>query len=318
MRLRLHSRHLLLNSSSRSRIQFSSSCSFSTSSSTSSQSSNRNHQDDSTEENRHRSQYNYDPFSLNPSPNHLQHRLLTWNQLRLLKNRPRNCRILARDFIHDSLYNPNYGYFSKSAVLLPDAKGKGKGKGKESVRIVRDGQVDKDIETENGRMDSNHQPFQFNQIRSENQFMKALERKYLDFESQFNKSKSSSSSTSSNPSHSSPPKPTASTKRQKGRPSTKVWSAQGLEEAQERGRRQVRRSQSREEEEEVSFGNSPMTMSMGMGIGARIDDNVDEDDIKTMAARQVWHTPTELFKVSRDGDQEKQSREMRGELSLLV
>jgi hypothetical protein len=30
---------------------------------------------------------------------------------------PTNARVLVRDFIHDSLYNPTYGYFSKQAYI---------------------------------------------------------------------------------------------------------------------------------------------------------------------------------------------------------
>lgn len=31
-------------------------------------------------------------------------------------------RLLTRDFIHDSLYNPEYGYFSKKAVIFSPPK----------------------------------------------------------------------------------------------------------------------------------------------------------------------------------------------------
>ncbi|KAJ3332663.1 hypothetical protein HDU76_013477 [Blyttiomyces sp. JEL0837] len=35
-----------------------------------------------------------------------------------MKEPPANSRMLVRDFIHDSLYNPNYGYFSKKAHIF--------------------------------------------------------------------------------------------------------------------------------------------------------------------------------------------------------
>ena len=31
---------------------------------------------------------------------------------------PRNVKVLVRDFIHDALYNPNYGYFSHQVAIL--------------------------------------------------------------------------------------------------------------------------------------------------------------------------------------------------------
>ncbi len=31
---------------------------------------------------------------------------------------PKNVRVLVRDFIHDALYNPNYGYFSHQVAIL--------------------------------------------------------------------------------------------------------------------------------------------------------------------------------------------------------
>ncbi|KAF1355027.1 S-adenosyl-L-methionine-dependent methyltransferase [Delphinella strobiligena] len=42
---------------------------------------------------------------------------VTSDLLRAKKERPRRSRMLMRDFIEDSLYNPNYGYFSKQVVI---------------------------------------------------------------------------------------------------------------------------------------------------------------------------------------------------------
>lgn len=43
---------------------------------------------------------------------------LSISDLKARKERPRKCKILLRDFIDDSLYNPSYGYFSKQAVIF--------------------------------------------------------------------------------------------------------------------------------------------------------------------------------------------------------
>lgn len=45
-------------------------------------------------------------------------RLLNSNQLKNFKQRPLKCKLLARDFIDDSLYNPNYGYFNKNVEII--------------------------------------------------------------------------------------------------------------------------------------------------------------------------------------------------------
>ncbi|CAJ0829983.1 3166_t:CDS:2 [Entrophospora sp. SA101] len=34
------------------------------------------------------------------------------------KEPPKSCTMLVRDFIDDSLYNPNYGYFSKNVAIF--------------------------------------------------------------------------------------------------------------------------------------------------------------------------------------------------------
>ncbi|KAJ4393867.1 hypothetical protein N0V93_003083 [Gnomoniopsis smithogilvyi] len=44
--------------------------------------------------------------------------LVTAKELRSYKERPRRVRMLMRDFIEDSLYNPHYGYFSKQVVIF--------------------------------------------------------------------------------------------------------------------------------------------------------------------------------------------------------
>ena len=44
--------------------------------------------------------------------------LVTANALEKFTKPPRSVKMLARDFIEDSLYNPNYGYFSKKATIF--------------------------------------------------------------------------------------------------------------------------------------------------------------------------------------------------------
>jgi hypothetical protein len=175
----------------------------------------------------HRTQYNVDPFSLLPPEDHYSYPLVTASDLAKSATRPRKVRMLASDFIHDSLYNPHYGYFSRHAVLLPDG-------------IKQD------------------RSYGFTKIKSERDFMAAVEERYSEFEDSLKDSKDY---------------------QRLGRSSREskaayAFTREGMEAAQTRGRLDAaRQAQSEKEAGE------------------------HDRDVKAMAARQVWHTPTELFKV---------------------
>ena len=61
-----------------------------------------------------------DKFSLSdvPDAERASYKLVTANDLESAREPPRRVRMLVRDFIEDSLYNPHYGYFSKQATIF--------------------------------------------------------------------------------------------------------------------------------------------------------------------------------------------------------
>ncbi|GJJ11511.1 hypothetical protein Clacol_005744 [Clathrus columnatus] len=66
-----------------------------------------------------------DRFNFNDSifgeesiPNYSQFKRVTAGDLAKSQDYPKSVTMLVRDFIQDSLYNPNYGYFSKQAIIF--------------------------------------------------------------------------------------------------------------------------------------------------------------------------------------------------------
>ncbi|KAH8832260.1 S-adenosyl-L-methionine-dependent methyltransferase [Flagelloscypha sp. PMI_526] len=62
-------------------------------------------------------QYNPDPFSGKVTSQEESYPTVTADQLRSYTEPPREVKMLVRDWIEDSLYNPNYGYFSRQATI---------------------------------------------------------------------------------------------------------------------------------------------------------------------------------------------------------
>ncbi|CAO1614638.1 unnamed protein product [Parajaminaea phylloscopi] len=201
------------------------------------------------EEDRHRHQYNVDPFTLEPSREHYTLPFVTAHDLAKSNQRPRGVRMLTRDFIHDSLYNPHYGYFSRHAVLLPESK----------------------QFSQSGR-----KGWDFAAFKNDEHFLRAVEERYIEFEKGLphlqKREDHFATGSSAGPSSSTDQPTPQSSKGRSTRGSRKPspTSAAGLDAAKIRGRAAFERSQ-------------------------REDKNHDAD-VQSMVARQVWHTPTELFK----------------------
>lgn len=213
---------------------------------------------------RHRTQYNYDPFTLHPEPKHYTYPLVTAADLSKRPSstsgpggRPREVRMLARDFIHDSLYNPNYGYFTKQAVLLPDPSPSGRGEGEKQLV------GGEEYESEMGLLRPSA-GFDFNSIKSESEFMRLVEERYQLFEEQISLLVADHQASTAAQS-----KSVSAERRERLEKRAKApeYSAAGLEAAQLRGRALARRSQ----------------------------EGVQEGEVQSMAAKQVWHTPTQIF-----------------------
>ncbi|KAJ5037565.1 uncharacterized protein L3040_007737 [Drepanopeziza brunnea f. sp. 'multigermtubi'] len=88
-----------------------------------------------------------DLFPLDMSGEYQKYPMVTADQLRGRKERPRRVKMLMRDFIEDSLYNPSYGYFSKQVVIFTPGE-----------------------------------PFNFSQLEDEPEFHQLLGQRYTEFE----------------------------------------------------------------------------------------------------------------------------------------
>lgn len=72
-----------------------------------------------------RDELNFNPevyFDDVPDPEHVSYKRVTSNTLEASKHPPRRVKMLVRDYIEDSLYNPHYGYFSKRATIVTSPK----------------------------------------------------------------------------------------------------------------------------------------------------------------------------------------------------
>lgn len=182
--------------------------------------------------------------------------------------------MLARDFVHDSLYNPEYGYFTKQAVLLPDPSPAAITTGEGELKEV----AGKMYTEEMGLLRPADPSFDFNSIKNESEFMRLVEERYQLFEEQISilvQDHQNSVEAAQREKKASEDlererrERVAKRKAREGgvKDKKKVvpeYSAEGLEAAQLRGRAMKR-------------------------------EGVSESDVQSMAAKQVWHTPTQIF-----------------------
>lgn len=174
--------------------------------------------------------------------------------------------MLARDFIHDSLYNPRYGYFTKQAVLLPDPVSSTSVEPKER-------EVAGELYTEEmGLLRPSNPGFDFNSIKNESEFMRLVEERYAMFEEQIsilvqdhqNSLEARQKQTQFQSDLARERAERVAKRNQAKSTATPEYSAAGLEAAQQRGRAMRR-------------------------------EGMQEQDVQSMAAKQVWHTPTQIF-----------------------
>ncbi|KAN0093620.1 DUF185 domain containing protein [Hyaloscypha variabilis] len=109
--------------------------------------SRRGDEADDARRNESQWQQRTDLFPLDMSEEYQKYPMVTADQLRGRRERPRRVKMLTRDFIEDSLYNPSYGYFSKQVVIFTPGE-----------------------------------PFDFNNIQDEPEFHRLLGQRYTEFE----------------------------------------------------------------------------------------------------------------------------------------
>jgi hypothetical protein len=72
-----------------------------------------------------KAEINYNPeiyFNDAPNAEHVNYKRVTANDLESHRTPPKRVKMLVRDYIEDSLYNPHYGYFSKQATIVTSPK----------------------------------------------------------------------------------------------------------------------------------------------------------------------------------------------------
>ncbi|WRT64028.1 uncharacterized protein IL334_000955 [Kwoniella shivajii] len=80
---------------------------------------------DNSPKQRDKERYNFNTslsWSESPDPDHVHWRRVTAAELTSRKEPPTRVKMLVRDFIDDSLYNPHYGYFSRNATIFTPPK----------------------------------------------------------------------------------------------------------------------------------------------------------------------------------------------------
>lgn len=79
--------------------------------------------------------YNKQPFDDVPDPQQANYRRVTANDLESRTEPPTEVKMLVRDFIEDSLYNPNYGYFPKQVTIFTSGETMDFGKLRDSAEF---------------------------------------------------------------------------------------------------------------------------------------------------------------------------------------